>query len=108
MEYKFIADLNTEAAIPDHRMISRVLHKDESVNVTVFGFAAGEGLSPHAAPTPAILCFIDGEGTVQLGEDSVQVQPGSIVYLPPSLRHAVSARSALRMLLVQIKCDAHR
>ena len=102
MNYNFMADLKT--AIPDRGILSRVLQKDESVNVTRFGFAAGEGLSPHAVPTPAILYFIDGEGTVQLGDDSVQVQPGSLVYMPPALSHAVSASSALRMLPVQIKC----
>ncbi len=61
MNYKSMADLKTEITIPDRGILSRVLQKDESVNVTLFGFAAGEGLSPHAVPTPAILYFIDGE-----------------------------------------------
>jgi uncharacterized RmlC-like cupin family protein len=38
-----------------------------------------------------------------LGDDKVQVQPGSFVYMPPMLPHGIAARSALRMLLVQMK-----
>jgi quercetin dioxygenase-like cupin family protein len=79
------------------------LHKDEKVNVTLFGFAAGEELSSHSAPTPAILYFLEGEADLLLGEDKVNAQPGSFVYMPPMLPHGISARTSLRMLLVQMK-----
>jgi quercetin dioxygenase-like cupin family protein len=69
----------------------------------LFGFAAGEELSAHSAPTPAVLYFLEGEGEVQLGDDKVQVQPGSFVYMPPMLPHGIAARTSLRMLLVQMK-----
>ena len=53
--------------------------------------------------TPAILYFLDGEAEVQLGEDRVNAQPGSFVYMPPMLTHGISAKSPVRMLLIQIK-----
>jgi quercetin dioxygenase-like cupin family protein len=83
--------------------LSRVLHKDDRVNVTLFGFSAGQELSAHSAPTPAILYFLEGEAEVQLGEDKQNAQPGSFVYMPPMLPHGISAKSPLKMLLVQIK-----
>jgi len=67
------------------------------------GFSAGQELSAHSAPTPAILYFLEGEAEVQLGEDKVNAQPGSFVYMPPMLPHGISAKTALRMLLVQMK-----
>ena len=67
----------------------------------MFGFSEGEELSAHSAPTPAILYFLEGEAEVQLGDDKVQVKPGSFVYMPPMLPHGIIARTALRMLLVQ-------
>lgn len=73
------------------------------VNVTLFGFTAGEELSGHSAPTPAVLHFLEGEASVQLGEDTVDAKPGSFVYMPPMLPHGISAKTALRMLLVQMK-----
>lgn len=103
MDYTFIANLQQEFALPDKGILSRVLHKDDHVNITLFGFSAGEELSGHSAPTPATLHFLEGEALVQLGDDEVIAKPGSFVYMPPMLPHAISARTALRMLLIQLK-----
>ena len=103
MDYTFLANLQTEFVLPEKGIISRVLHKDDHVNVTLFGFSAGEALTEHSAPTPAVLYFIEGEAEVLLGEDKVNAQPGSFVYMPPMLPHAISAKTPLRMLLVQMK-----
>ena len=106
MDYTYLADLQTEFALPEKGILSRVLHKDEHANVTLFGFSAGEALSAHSAPTPAVLYFIEGEAEVQLGEDKVSAKPGSFVYMPPMLPHGISATTAVRMLLVQMKVQA--
>lgn len=103
MDYTFLANLLQELAQPENGILSRVLHKDDNVNVTLFGFSAGQELSAHSAPTPAILYFLEGEAEVQLGEDKVNTQPGSFIYMPPMLPHGITAKTALRMLLVQMK-----
>lgn len=103
MDYTFIANLQQEFEIPEKGILSRVLHKDNHVNVTLFGFSQGEELSGHSAPTPAILYFLEGEAEVQLGDNKVNAQAGSFVYMPPMLPHAISAKTGLRMLLVQMK-----
>jgi hypothetical protein len=38
-----------------------------------------------------------------LGEDKVSAQTGSFVYMPPMLTHGISAKTPVRMLLIQIK-----
>jgi quercetin dioxygenase-like cupin family protein len=103
MDYKFHADLRSEAAIPERGILSRVIQKDDSVNITLFGMAAGEEISSHSAPTPAILYTLEGEATVQLGDDSVDGRLGSFMFMPPLLPHAIVANSPVKMLLVQIK-----
>ena len=103
MDYTFLADLHKEFAPPENGILSRILHKDEKANVTLFGFSSGQELSAHAAPTPAILYFLDGEADVQLGKDKVNAKSGSFVYMPPMLTHAISAKSPVTMLLIQIK-----
>lgn len=107
MDYTFLADLHKEIMPPEDGILSRILRKDEKVNVTLFGFSAGQELSSHSAPTPAILCFLDGEADVQLGEDKVNAGPGSFVYMPPMLTHGISAKSPVTMLLIQIKSGIH-
>jgi quercetin dioxygenase-like cupin family protein len=104
MDYKFLTDLQEELALPDKGILSHILQKDDHVNITLFGFSAGEELSSHSAPTPAVLYFLEGEADVQLGRDTVTAQAGSFVYMPPMLSHGILAKTPVRMLLVQIKC----
>lgn len=103
MEYKFIPELAAEFAMPDDGIMSRVLHKDERLNVTLFGFSAGQELSTHSAPTPALLYFLQGEANLRLGSDIVQAKTGTFVYMPPMLPHGISAKTPVMMLLVQVK-----
>jgi quercetin dioxygenase-like cupin family protein len=103
MDYTYFVDLLQELELPPKGILSRVLHKDQYANVTAFGFAAGEELSTHSAPTPAVLYFLEGTGEVQLGEDNRQVRSGSFVFMPPDLPHGIRAKSHLRMLLIQLK-----
>jgi quercetin dioxygenase-like cupin family protein len=108
MDYTYLANLYQEFALPEKGILSHVLQKDDYVNVTLFGFSAGEELSAHSAPTPAILYFLEGEADVQLGQDTVRARSGSFVYMPPTLPHGISAKTAVRMLLVQIKSHPQR
>lgn len=103
MDYKFIPNLAAEFAMPQNGIMSRVLHKDEKLNVTLFGFSAGQELSNHSAPTPALLYFLQGEADVSLGDDIVKAKSGSFVYMPPMLPHGISAKAPVMMLLVQVK-----
>ena len=103
MDYKFIPDLAAEFAVPKDGILSRVLHKDEKLNITLFGFSAGQELSTHSAPTPALLYFLQGEADVKLGDDVVRGKPGAFVYMPPMLPHGIVAKAPVMMLLVQVK-----
>lgn len=103
MDYAFFANLQTEFELPEKGIMSRILHKDEHVNVTLFGFSAGEELLGHSAPTPAVLYVLEGEADIQLGDDKVAAKPGSFIYMPPMLPHGISAKTGLRMLLIQMK-----
>jgi len=103
VNYTFLANPQQEIVLPDKGILSQVLKKDNKVNITLFGFAKGEELSAHSAPTPAILYFLEGEAEVQLGEDKIDAQPGSFVYMPPMLSHGILARTPVKMLLVQMK-----
>ena len=105
MDYTYFGDLFREFDLPAKGILSRVLHKDDRLNITAFGFSAGEELSTHSAPTPAVLYFLEGEGVVQLGDDTRPVRSGSFVFMPANLPHGIRATSPLRMLLVQVKAS---
>ena len=103
MDYKFIPDLFTDIDVPKEGVLSRVLQKDDHVNITLFGFSAGQELSAHSAPTPAVLYFLNGEADVTLGDSVHHAKAGSFAYMPPLLPHAIAATTPTLMLLVQIK-----
>ncbi len=103
MEYKFITDLLSDVEIPKDGIHSRVLQKDEHVNITLFGFSAGQELSTHSAPTPAIICILNGEADITLGDDVHRAKAGSFAYMPPLLPHAIAAKVPTAMLLIQVK-----
>ena len=103
MDYKFIDDLLAAAEVPKEGIHSRVLEKNEHVNITLFGFSAGQELSTHSAPTPAVICVLHGEVDITLGYDVHHAKAGSFAYMPPLLPHAIAAKSATTMLLIQIK-----
>ena len=99
----FNADLAAETSIPAKGILSQTVHNDDLVKVVLFAFAPGEELSAHTAPMPATLHFLEGSGTVTLGDSTSAVRRGSFAYMPPNLPHAIVAGTGLIMLLVMIK-----
>ena len=106
MNYKFIASLASEVIVPEKGILSQVLQKDDSVNITLFGMAAGEEISSHSAPTPAILYLLEGVAKIGLDADTVSAASSSFVFMPALLPHSIAAQTPVKMLLVQIKTPA--
>ncbi len=84
MDYKFITDLLATAEVPNESIHRRVLQKDEDVNITLFVFSAGQELSTHSAPTPAVICILNGAADISLGEDVHHAKASSFAYVPPA------------------------
>jgi len=104
--YTFVSDLVSEVTIPENGILSRTLHNDDRVKVLVFGFAAGQELSAHTVPMPALLYFAQGEAMLTLGGDTRQARPGTLVHLAPLVEHGIRATTPVVMLLVLIKDPA--
>ena len=98
--YRFEADLlELLSEIKPDTIVSRTVHKDEHVKVTLFGFAAGQELSEHTASKAAIIEILAGEGRLGLGDQVMDAKAGSWAYMTPGLRHSVTAESEVVMLL---------
>ena len=94
------------AALVDYRpgsVVSRVLLRNEGGTMTVFAFAAGEGLSEHATPHDATILLLEGDVRVTIGNVSHDVGPGQILRLPASVPHALHGAGAFKMLLTILK-----
>lgn len=82
---------------------SRVLAKNSGGSLTLFAFAAGEGLSEHTTPFDALVLTLDGALTLTISGQSMNAVPGTIVRLPANIPHAVDAAVASRMLLIMLR-----
>lgn len=103
-EWTFFADVaEAVAAVPAESIVSRVVLKSPRLNATVFAFDAGQGLSAHTAPVPAVIHILAGSGRLTLGEEEKVVQAGSWVHMPAHLTHSVWAETPLKMLLLLLK-----
>ena len=104
--YIYLKELQEQARVPEKGILSQTLQDGGGTKVVLFGFAAGQELSAHTAPYPAILTFLKGEASLKLGPDEQQAVEGTFVYMPPYLEHGVKARTDVVMLLTMIKNPA--
>ena len=84
-------------------VVSRVLLKRKTGNVTLFAFAPGQDLSEHTAPFDALLQVLQGQATISIAGTPFTVLAGEAILLPAGKPHAVQAVSALHMLLTMIR-----
>ncbi len=87
----------------DGAVVSRQLVKQPAGNVTLFAFAAGEGLSEHTAPFDALVVVTDGTAQITIEGAPYTVHAGQSLLLPAHRPHAVRAEARFTMLLVMIR-----
>jgi quercetin dioxygenase-like cupin family protein len=95
-----LVDLITPA---EHGIASRVLSKSPGGSVTLFAFAAGEGLTEHTSPFEALVLMLEGVLVLTIGGQGVEARPGDIVRMPANVPHAVDASASSRMLLIMLR-----
>ncbi len=85
--------------VPKDGILSRTLRDDMHVNVSLFAFDAGQGLTEHTSSMAAVIEVVRGEASITLGGDVVEAKPGDWIYMEPGLPHSLSAKSPFVMLL---------
>ena len=101
--YCFTQNILSEIQVPPKGILSHTLYNDERVKIILFGFAAGEELTAHTAPMPAMIQILSGDVTLTLGSDRCEAGPGSLVHMEPNLAHSVVAKAPAMVLLTLLK-----
>lgn len=84
-------------------VISKIVSKKQTGNITLFSFDKGQGLSEHSAPFDAFIQVLDGEATVIINGKGFLVKTNESIILPANIPHAVQAHQQFKMLLTMIK-----
>jgi quercetin dioxygenase-like cupin family protein len=87
----------------DAGIVSRALHDQGGVRVTLFAFAAGQQLTEHATPARALVQVLSGACEFSLAGKKTPLRAGDLLHMPPGLPHAVLATEAFSMLLTTIR-----
>ncbi len=87
----------------DGSVVSKTLINKSAGTLTLFAFAAGQGLSEHSAPFDAVVEILDGEGEIIINGQSHLVKCGESIIMPAREPHALKAHQPFKMLLTMIK-----
>jgi quercetin dioxygenase-like cupin family protein len=95
-----IADL---VAYQDGSVVSRIIVKRETGNVTLFAFDQGQELSEHTTPYDALVQVVEGDAEITIAGTPYRLRAGEMIIMPAHQPHAVRATSRFKMLLTMIR-----
>ena len=95
-----IADL---VEYQDGSVVSRIVVKAETGNVTLFAFDEGQDLSEHTVAFDALVHVLDGEVEIKISGKPFHLRIGDAIVMPANQPHAVKAVKRFKMLLTMIR-----
>ena len=98
-----VVSLAEETKFAANGIVSRTLLNTANSRVILFGFAEGQELSEHTSTQHAVVQIVSGECEFSLDGQWHTLKTGSLLHMPPNLRHAVQAKKPFSMLLTLIK-----
>ncbi|MFA5889767.1 MAG: cupin domain-containing protein [Actinomycetota bacterium] len=102
MAHTTIRDATGQVEVQTGAVVSKVVHRDDNIDVTVFGFDAGEGLTEHTAARPAIVQVLAGRLRFTVEGEEVEMVPGTWVHMEPGAAHSLKAVEPSTMLLTML------
>ena len=102
MPHSLITDLASEVAVQAGAVVSKVVHRGDGMNVTVFGFDSGEGLTEHQAGHAAVVQVLSGHLRFTVDGEQVELGPRSWLEMAPGTRHSLVASESTVMLLTLV------
>lgn len=103
LENSKIYNFLNEVDYQNGSVVSKVIQKKSSGNVTLFAFDKGEFLSPHSAPYDALVHIVEGSAEVVIDEQSYNLNQNEFIIMPADIRHSVKATEKFKMILTMLK-----
>jgi len=98
-----VSSLTTLVQYQSESVVSKVLIKKETGNVTLFAFDKDQELSEHTAPFDALVQVIEGKVDVILDGKSNITKAGEMIIMPANIPHALKAIEKFKMMLIMIR-----
>jgi quercetin dioxygenase-like cupin family protein len=102
VSHTLINDPASEVTIQAGAVVSKVVHRGDGLDVTVFGFDAGEELTEHQAARTAAIQVLSGRLRFTVEGEQLDLGPGSWLHMTPGAPHSLVATEPSVMLLTLI------
>lgn len=99
MAHTMIGQAEEAVAIQPGAVVSKVVYRDDAVDVTVFGFDTAQGLTEHTAARPVIVQVLSGRLRFTVDDEDVSVVPGAWIHMSAGTPHSLEAEEPTVMLL---------
>lgn len=102
MAHETALPLKEQIAWQKGQVVSKTLVQNSGVGMTLFAFAAGEGISAHDSAGDAFVQVLDGVGRFTVGGKEHTLKAGDALVMPARIPHAVYAPQDFKMLLTVV------
>ena len=102
MGYTAVEDAPGAVEVRAGSIVSKVIYRDETLNVTVFGIGAGEGLTEHTASRTAIVEVLSGRLELTVDGEAYEAGVGFWLRMSEGTPHALVAKEPTVMVLTLI------
>ncbi len=95
-------DLNKLIEYPKSGILSKVILKSESKDVTLFCMSKGSELSEHTSTKEGFVYVLEGNGTFVLKGKKIAMKEGVLIHMEKNAKHSLKAKSNTTFLLTLI------
>ena len=103
VSHTLINDPSGEVTVQPGAVVSKVVHRGDGLDVTVFAFDAGEQLTEHQAARAAVVQVLFGRLRFTVDGEQLDLGPGSWLHMTPGAPHALVAAEPTAMLLTLLR-----
>jgi len=97
-----LLDLVASIQVNPDAIVSKTLRKSSNLNLTLFAFDQGQGLSGHSSPMDAYVQLLTGKMELTIGAEKFKLSAGQVILMPAKVDHALDALEASKMLLTMV------
>lgn len=93
-------NLNIMIQYPTQGILSKVIEKNQKMNITLFCMAEGTDISSHTSTKQGFVYVIEGDGIFTLEGNDIPMEAGRYIYLEENAVHSLKAIKNTSFLLV--------
>ena len=102
MAHSLISDPASEVTTQAGAVVSKVVHRGDGLEATVFAFDADEQFTEHQAARAAVVQVLSGRLRFTVDAEELDLGPGSWLQMAPGAPHSLIAAEPTVMLLTLV------